>query len=142
VESQGNEVTIRLPPEPHSIAQARRFVAQVVSDRISDTHELLLMTGELVTNVVLHVRTDVILAVAVHDGLVRVEVHNGEAATETFRELIARPSPAAARSIGGRGLGIVHALASRVGLVDAPCGGKVVWFEYEERAGHAAGHRA
>jgi anti-sigma regulatory factor (Ser/Thr protein kinase) len=134
VESRGREVTIRLPPEAHSIAQARRFVAEVVSDRIRDPQELLLMTGELVTNVVLHVRTEVMLAVAVHDELVRVEVHNGEAATETFRELIAKPPPPAARAVGGRGLGIVHALASRVGLVDTPGGGKVVWFEYEQRA--------
>jgi anti-sigma regulatory factor (Ser/Thr protein kinase) len=142
VESQQHEATIRLPPEPRSIAQARRFVAEVVSDRIGDPHELLVMTGELVTNVVLHVRTEVMLSVAVHDELVRVEVHNGEAATDTFRELIAKPPPAAARSIGGRGLGIVHALAARVGLVDTPGGGKIVWFEYEERAGPASGHGA
>ena len=87
------------------------------------------MTSELVANVVLHVRTDVTLKVW-QGPPVRVEVHNGEAATEAFRDLIRNSAIPEPSSSSGRGLGLVRRLATRVGLNDDPDGGKVVWFEY------------
>ena len=114
------------------MGQARRFVAEQLSDNVGDTSDLLLMTSELVANVIGHARTDV--TVTVRPGPpVRVEVHDGLAATETFRELLTatRPMPAPSDKTG-RGVAIVRALASRVGLDDDADGGKVVWFEIDE----------
>ena len=61
---------------------------------------------------------------------VRVEVHDGVAATDAFRAMIgAAPAMPRPDSPGGRGLALVRALATNVGLDDDPGGGKVVWFE-------------
>jgi anti-sigma regulatory factor (Ser/Thr protein kinase) len=92
-----------------------------------------LLTSELVTNVVKHAGTQLTLVVRVEPG-VRVEVHDGVAATRAFREILARPpTDVPATSPGGRGLGLVSALASRFGLDDEPgeWDGKVVWFELD-----------
>jgi anti-sigma regulatory factor (Ser/Thr protein kinase) len=122
--------SITLPATLASVSASRRFVQDVVSE-VADAPvaDVLLMTSELVANVVRH--TDSEITVTVRDGPpVRVEVHDGVAATEAFRALV---SEAAAMpevgSIGGRGLAIVRTLAHRVGLDDDPGGGKVVWFE-------------
>jgi anti-sigma regulatory factor (Ser/Thr protein kinase) len=125
----GNSTT--LPPDTPSVGQARRFVAERLSDNMDDTTDVLLMTSELVANVISHARTDV--TVTVRPGPpVRVEVHDGLAATETFRELLTAghvmPAPS---QEAGRGVAIVRALASRVGLNDDADGGKVVWFEID-----------
>jgi anti-sigma regulatory factor (Ser/Thr protein kinase) len=121
--------SVTLPAELRSVAKARHFVAETVSGWLDDPSDVLLMTSELVANVVRHAETEV--AVSVRRGPpVRVEVHDGVAATEAFRELIgtgvAMPDPS---SPGGRGLALVRALSSRIGLDDDPAGGKVVWFE-------------
>ena len=88
-----------------------------------------LLTSELVANVVRHADTDVTVTVRVGPPF-RVEVHDGVAATDAFRAMVAEPPPTAdVSSIRGRGLGIVHTLATRIGLDDDPDGGKVVWFE-------------
>jgi anti-sigma regulatory factor (Ser/Thr protein kinase) len=120
-----------LPASTSSIGQARRFVAAQLSDDMDDTTDVLLMTSELVANVISHAHTDV--TVTVHSGPpVRVEVHDGLAATETFRDLLTAPHAMPAPSQeAGRGVAIVRALASRVGLDDDANGGKVVWFEIE-----------
>jgi len=121
--------SIRLPPELESVGQARTFVERALVAHLDDSADVLLMTSELVANVVLHVQTAVNLTVWPGPP-VRVEVHNGEAATEAFRDLVrdsAMPEPS---SSSGRGLGLVRRLATRVGLDDDPDGGKVVWFEY------------
>jgi anti-sigma regulatory factor (Ser/Thr protein kinase) len=121
-----------LPADTASVGRARRFVAEQLSDKIDDTTDVLLMTSELVANVISHARTDV--TVTVRPGPpVRVEVHDGLAATETFRDLLTAPHamPAPSRQ-AGRGVAIVRALATRVGLEDDKDGGKVVWFEIDE----------
>lgn len=120
---------IALPAEPQAAARARRFVAGVVAGYVEDTGALLLLTSELVTNVVMHARTDLSVRVGLGPPL-RVEVRDGVAATEAFRELIARrPSAVASDSPGGRGILLVHDLAVRIGLDEDGSGGKVVWFE-------------
>ena len=65
----------------------------------------------------------------------RVEVHVGAAATDAFREIVTagRPIPNTS-AVRGRGLHLVWALATRVGLDDDPDGGKVVWFEVDREA--------
>jgi len=118
-----------LPSDLSTISEARFFVAQAVRDVVDDVDPVLLMTSELVTNVVLHANTDVTVSIT-RGPPVRVEVRDGAAATEAFRELIGASDMPGPSSTGGRGLALVRALASRVGLDDDPDGGKIVWFEY------------
>jgi anti-sigma regulatory factor (Ser/Thr protein kinase) len=123
--------SITLPAERASVSQARDFVAGVVADQVDDPAEVLLMTSELVSNVVGHVGSAV--TITVRDGpVVRIEVHNHEAATEAFRDLLHHSPRPADTSPTGRGLGLVRSFASRVGLDDDAGGGKVVWFEWEQ----------
>jgi anti-sigma regulatory factor (Ser/Thr protein kinase) len=92
---------------------------------------VLLMTSELVTNVVRHANTEVRVSVEAGPPI-RVEVHDHVAATDAFRAIVStRPGPVSRDATGGRGLPLVHDLASRVGLGDDPQGGKVVWFEVD-----------
>jgi anti-sigma regulatory factor (Ser/Thr protein kinase) len=96
---------------------------------LEDPADVLLMTSELVANVVRHTESQV--TVTVRPGPpVRVEVHDGIAATDTFRRLVSTAGRMPeASSPGGRGLALVRELASKIGLDDDPDGGKVVWFE-------------
>jgi len=133
--------SITLPAERASVKQARDFVARAIADHVDDPAEVLLMTSELVSNVVGHVGSEV--TITVRDGpLVRIEVHNHEAATEAFRDLLDHSPQPADTSPTGRGLGLVRSLASRVGLDDDASGGKVVWFEWEHPADEGKGDAA
>jgi anti-sigma regulatory factor (Ser/Thr protein kinase) len=125
--------SITLAPEPGSIRAARRFVQSQLDARAIDSEVAVLLTSELVTNVVRHARTHLTLAVRT-EPVVRVEVHDGVAATRAFRAILAEPPTSVpATSPGGRGLGLVSALATRFGLDDNPgeWHGKVVWFELD-----------
>jgi len=124
------EESITLPAETASVKRARDFVARAVAERVDDPAEVLLMTSELVANVVGHVGSAVTITVR-NGPVVRVEVHNHEAATQAFRDLLDHSPRPAGTSPTGHGLGIVRSLASRVGLDDDPGRGKVVWFEWE-----------
>lgn len=130
--------SITLPAERGSVKRAREFVARAVADHVDDPAEVLLMTSELVTNVVGHVGSAV--TITVRDGpVVRVEVHNHEAATEAFRDVLHHSPRPANTSPSGRGLRLVRSLASRVGLDDDTGGGKVVWFEWKHPAHEGQG---
>lgn len=131
--------SITLPAETASLKQARDFVAQAVAGHVDDPTEVLLMTSELVSNVVGHVGSEV--TITVRDGpLVRVEIHNHQAATEAFRDLLHRSQRPANTSPTGRGLALVRSLACRVGLDDDDASeGKVVWFEWEHPAREGEG---
>jgi len=123
--------SITLPAEPASVRRARDFVAQAVAGHVDDPADVLLMTSELVSNVVGHVGTAVTITVR-QGPVVRIEVHNHAAATEAFRDLVHNGQLPASTSPDGRGLSLVRSLASRVGLDDDDVrGGKVVWFEWE-----------
>ena len=125
--------SITLPADTASLKQARDFVADAVAGHVDDPTEVLLMTSELVSNVVGHVGSEV--TITVRDGpLVRIEVHNHQAATAAFRDLLHHSPRPADTSPNGRGLGLVRSLASRVGLDDDTGEGKVVWFEWEPAA--------
>lgn len=121
--------SLTLAPDLDNIAVARAFVVEAAGKRVADLDAVGVMASELVTNVFVHAGTSVTLTVRPGPPL-RVEVADRAAASSTFRRFIehasASPEPTA---LGGRGLGIVHALASRVGLDVDPDGGKVVWFE-------------
>lgn len=116
---------LRLPPEPFSPREARRFLvdfcraAQLPED-ITDTAALLV--SELVTNAIVHGRSSAI-----------VEVHRP---ADTLRVAVRDDNPELP-PIGnhpelgheaGRGLLIVAMLAPKWGI-EAGEGGKAVWFE-------------
>ncbi len=127
---------VTLPSEVTSPGAARRMVREALTGFGSEVcEEVMLMTSELVGNVVKHAKTEV--RVGIDTGPpIRVEVHNHLAASEAFREMIAsRPGFEAIQDGGGRGLTLVHDLASRIGLSDDPQGGKVVWFEVDAPEG-------
>ncbi len=84
---------------------------------------IVLLTSEVVTNAVLHARTEARLTVVVSYGSVRVEVIDGEP-----REPV--PRVAAVDDTSGRGLQLVDALSSRWG-VESLADGKRVWFEVD-----------
>ena len=114
---------LALPPVPTSAADARRFVGSTLvgwgSDDVADAARLLV--SELVTNAVLHARTDVEVVVKLRRKGVRVEVRDGSPATPTVRHYDDE-------AMTGRGIALVDQLANRWG-VDTRNSGKTVWFE-------------
>ncbi len=116
--------TRHFPPEPRSVADARRWLRHHVRvwgrDDLSDAAELCL--SEVLSNA-LRVTTGELKVVAMaRDDRVRVEVHDELGS--------ARPAPTRAAPLAecGRGLAIVSALAKEWGLT-LKDSGKAVWFE-------------
>ena len=113
-----------LAPVPLSSRAARHAVADwciaegVIGD-VVDT--LLLLTAEVVTNAVLHGRSDVVLRVGRVGSRVRVAVGD-----ENTRLPMRRESDPEA--LDGRGIALVEALADAHG-VDVGSLGKTVWFD-------------
>lgn len=104
-------------------AQARRFVGAALGTwqetALVDTVQLLVT--ELVTNVLTHTTATPNVRVALLPAHVHVEVSDTD------------PSPATVRhppvtSPSGRGMALVHALASAWGTIQVD-GGKVIWFD-------------
>jgi hypothetical protein len=83
--------------------------------------QLVLIASELVTNAVLHARTDLILTLELEDGRARISVKDQSQAPATLRHY-------RTDALTGRGLGVVAALSDRWG-VSAAADGKVVWAE-------------
>jgi anti-sigma regulatory factor (Ser/Thr protein kinase) len=135
------ERSITLPAEGASVGLARDFVAGAVADDVDDPAEVLLMTSELVTNVIGHVGSEVTITVC-EGPLVRIEIHNHEAATAAFRDVLHHSPLPSHDAPAGRGLRLVRSLASRVGLDDDIGGGKVVWFEWDHPAENGDGDAA
>ncbi len=116
-----------LPCDASSVGVARRLLRHqltglrntVVDADLVDAAGLLV--SELVTNAVVHARTDVTLHVMIRHGVLRIEVTDGSPVVPTPR----RPSGLAGT---GRGLQLVDRLANRWG-VQKSRGGKTIWFE-------------
>ncbi len=114
--------TLGLPLHPASASLARRVVGEVLDGRahaeVVDSAQLLV--SEVVTNAIVHARSEIGLSVSVLDDTVRVEV------TDHSPHL---PMPRGYDSAAttGRGLELVHALATDSGVV-THADGKVVWF--------------
>lgn len=116
-------ISTHLTGRPETPARARRFVNEALGrwhcEHLAD--EALLLTSELVTNAVIHARSEVDLTVTQNGSRVRVEVADDDP----------RPVAPAEREIlasGGRGLCLVQALAQDWGVRPRPAG-KSVWFE-------------
>lgn len=117
-------VLLTLPAELRSIRAARLFVAErCVAARLTDEQcdDALLLTSELVTNAILHGRSEVCVEVQERGRLMRISV---------FDENSRHPQPVAEDpdALDGRGLALVDALARSWGVEDRRLG-KAVWFE-------------
>jgi anti-sigma regulatory factor (Ser/Thr protein kinase) len=120
-------VLTTLPCALTSARKARRWLAEAcdVLGVAEDCGTISLLGSELVTNAVLHGRSEVtvVLEAAVEDAVVmlRVEVRDDNSQLPRFEQ---RDELA----LGGRGLVLVSELADRYG-VDSDEWGKGVWFE-------------
>jgi len=99
--------TVALPPAAASVRDGRRFVTGVLDTwglpELVETAALL--TSELLTNSVLHARTDILLTLSRHDLGVEIVVRDGSRAAPRRR----RHQPDATT---GRGLELLERLAS------------------------------
>jgi hypothetical protein len=120
-----NVARLPLRPVPASAADARRFLDATLGtwrcDTLLDASRLLV--SELVTNAVLHARTDLELVLRLTRTGVRVEVHDRSTALPVTRRYDDD-------AMTGRGLALVEELAARWG-VDRKGDGKSVWFELD-----------
>jgi anti-sigma regulatory factor (Ser/Thr protein kinase) len=124
---------IALPRSPASVGTARRFIeARTAAWSFPEPAgaQLVLIGSELVTNAVLHARTELTLTLELRDGRVRISVKDRSRAPATLRHY-------QADALTGRGLGVVAALSDRWGI-SAAADGKVVWAEVAA-SGNAAG---
>ena len=124
-ELAGQEVTVRrFDPDVLAVTRARRFAAELVqswghAELAPDTE---LVVSELATNAVLHTGEPFSVALTRKgENLMRIEVSDAVQAPPVMR----RPDP---EETGGRGIGIVAAIAQRWG-VEQTAAGKTVWAE-------------
>ena len=124
---------VHLQPLPRQVGVARAFVREHAPPLSQDTREVLvLLTSELVTNAVVHARTEIELGITVAHRSVLVTVHDEDLARREQRPYEPRE--------GGWGLGLVGALASRSSMTHLPGDGKCAWFvlpRHEELAADA-----
>jgi len=116
-----SEHHLALQPLPRAAGEARRFVREHAPELPVETHDaLLLLASELVTNAVLHARTEMDVSVVVAECSVVVTVRDWN---------VARPeqTPYPQRE-GGWGLELVSALAESAAVIVHPDGGKTAWF--------------
>jgi anti-sigma regulatory factor (Ser/Thr protein kinase) len=115
-------VSVDLPPHPSSATRARRIARESVSacpPDIADT--VALLVTELVTNAILHARTDLHLDVEIYSDRVRLRVEDRSARAPVVKHYDTDDAT-------GRGLALVEMLANTWGI-DYLAGGKVVWCE-------------
>ena len=117
-----DHVTLR--PEPQAASLARQLASRVcdtagVATDLKDT--AVLLASEVVTNAVVHGRSEARLLVRARSTWIRIEV-----ADDNSRLPIRQaPDPDA---LDGRGMALLEALAGTWGTDSAPLG-KIVWFE-------------
>jgi anti-sigma regulatory factor (Ser/Thr protein kinase) len=119
---------LALDATPRSPARARQWISGVVAqDPRYDVGVARLLVSELVTNVVLHARTGMVLRAGTRGWRLRVEVRDG--GTGRLGRRLAEAGPDAD---GGRGWQIVAMMAADWGVHSGPDGvGTVVWFELD-----------
>lgn len=113
---------LRLPPTTDSVPRARRFARDELRGSGADVDTVVLLVSEVVTNAVLHARSDLLLVVGGGRETARVEVHDSSSVPVRMHRF-------APESATGRGLRLLDVLALRWGTDRLEDGGKVVWFE-------------
>ena len=114
-------VKVDLPPEPRSATRARQLTREQLATACPEeaVEVAALLVTELVSNAILHARTDIVLIVDVGPGRVVLRVRDGSDIAPVARGY----GPEAAT---GRGIALVEQLASEWG-VDRSDHGKEVW---------------
>ena len=114
----------RVPADPTSPRRCRQATTDLLGRAGADhlASDAALLVSELVTNVLLHVRSEASVRVSVRTGTLLVEV-------EDESPVLPRPLVASDSSPTGRGLALVQGLANAWGAVPNGEGGKVIWFE-------------
>lgn len=116
-----------LPATPDAAGLARAFLVTSLVEELADVVDVaVLLTSELVANAVRYGLEPIRLQLQHDAGLLRIEVHDG-GLPFTPRT----PRRWSTTDEGGRGLGLVDALASSWGSVSGSSGpaGKTLWFE-------------
>jgi anti-sigma regulatory factor (Ser/Thr protein kinase) len=121
--SADDSVTLILPPAGTSPSRARTFVGAQLRewDLLACEDAALLLVSELVTNALLHARTDMEVRLSRSDGCVRLEVKDGSVQAPTTRRFSINAGT-------GRGLHLVASVAQNWG-VRLENGGKSVWVD-------------
>jgi anti-sigma regulatory factor (Ser/Thr protein kinase)/anti-anti-sigma regulatory factor len=118
-----------LAPTPTAAAAARVFVRDVLGYwqlGLADAmvvDRAVLLASELVTNAIVHARTELVLRVELRGDLLHLAVRDG---SPRLLRLVTDPVPDP-EAEGGRGLLVVEQLARAWGVNRHPDGGKVVW---------------
>ena len=123
--SPPRHLRIDLPAETSALTDARHAVRGLMhGDGAAYLSDALLLTSELVTNVMLHAGSGCTLSAHFHpsDDHLRVEVSDGSVTIPTLRPC------ADVDQIGGRGLHLVDRIAHSWGTTPTSAG-KTVWFE-------------
>ena len=114
----------RYPPDPAIVTSVRSFAAGRLKtlqlNELRDEVELLLT--ELITNAIIHARTEFEIRVEASGAGVRVEVTDDNPTMPVAGTL-------SAAALSGRGLMLVQSMSTRWGAHRNPAGGKSVWFE-------------
>jgi len=118
-------MAVVLPALPRSVAAARHAVGHLLEESEAVpgvvVEDILLLVSELVTNAVLHARTDTRVSASVEAGRVEVAVGDGDPRHAPFL------AERGAMATNGRGVMLVDALASDWGI-ELHESSKVVWF--------------
>lgn len=128
IERGVSEARSRLAAEVKSARSARHFVESTLAawDSSEPTDVVKLLVSELVTNAVLHARSEAEVVVQLRPRSIRVEVLDRSPDLPIVRQV----EPEAT---SGRGMALVSALASAWGTRRLPQG-KAVWFEVPRSA--------
>ena len=124
VEQAVMEAKAEMAGEPASAGSARRFVAETLQrwDAANDLDTVSLLVSELVSNAILHARSDFEVSVLLRSHTIRIEVDDQSEALPVPRE-------ADFDDDSGRGMALVEALAIGWGVTERDGTGKTVWFE-------------
>jgi CheY-like chemotaxis protein/anti-sigma regulatory factor (Ser/Thr protein kinase) len=129
------EATLDLPHELTSVATARRFVAQQVSEWKAEQilADAVLVTSELAANAIMHADSSCRIRLSLTTATLRIDVIDAGAGTP-------EPQLADLTAEHGRGLRMVAAVAAAWGMEALPGDGKLVWAELKRPAEDYRGH--